>query len=109
MSEFTHSTLAGQEEADVHRQSYNAAFEELGLSWHWDRVAFARLSGTGRDAVRGYIQQEHPHLLRAYEVEFLVEAIESAKARCHEVMTRSRARAPWYPQPQRPAYVAQAH
>jgi hypothetical protein len=36
-----------------------------------------------------YVQREHPHLLRSYDGEFLVSAVESARER-HEAMMRSR-------------------
>jgi hypothetical protein len=78
--------LAAGNDVDAQRQAYNAAFDELGLSWHWDPVTFARLPSESRERVRTYIQSEQPHLLRAYEADFLVEAIEAAKARCHGVM-----------------------
>ena len=81
-----------QQASEAHRQAYNAAFEELGLNWHWDRVTFACLPGAGREGLRRYIEQEHPHLLRAYEADFLVEAVETAKRRCYEVMVNNRAR-----------------
>jgi hypothetical protein len=107
MSAFSHHANLSQPEIDVHRQAYNAAFEELGLSWHWDSVTFAGLAGAGPDRVRAYIQQEHPHLLRAYEADFLVEAIETAKARCHAVMSRGRVQAPWMAQSQGAMHAAQ--
>jgi hypothetical protein len=77
--------------ADQARHAYNAAFEELGLSWHWDSATYARLQADGRDAVRTYLETEQSHLLRAYEADFLVEAIEAARARCHASMTSNRA------------------
>ena len=46
---------------------YALAFEELGLECHWD----------GSEPVRAYIEREHPHLLRVYDADFLVKAIES--------------------------------
>ena len=67
--------------AEAHRHAYNAAFEELGLSWYWDCASYGGLRGQGPDAVRSYIETEHPYLLRAYDAEFLVNAIETAKAR----------------------------
>jgi len=88
------------------RHAYNAAFEELGLSWHWDSVTCAGLPAAGREGLRAYIRKEQSHLLRAYEADFLIEAIETAKARCHAVMTRSRAQAARYALPQRPALAA---
>jgi hypothetical protein len=78
-------------ETEAHRQAYNAAFEELGLSWHWDRVTYACLPAHGPDGLRAYLENEHAHLLRAYEADFLVNAIETAKGRCYEVMVRNRA------------------
>jgi hypothetical protein len=79
------------QEAEAHRQAYNAAFEELGLNWHWDPITFACLESPDRRGLRAYLEKEHAHLLRAYEADFLVDAIETAKRRCHEVMTRNQA------------------
>ncbi|MEO8655023.1 MAG: hypothetical protein ABI409_12935 [Ramlibacter sp.] len=108
MSDFMHHARLSQQDTEMHRQAYNAAFEELGLSWHWDSVTYACLPGAGREGLRAYIEKEQPHLLRAYDADFLVDAIEAAKARCHGVMIRSRTQAPWYPQPQSPALAAQS-
>ena len=76
-------------ETEAHRQAYNAAFEELGLSWHWDPVTYACLPAEGPEGLRAYLETEHSHLLRAYEADFLVNAIETAKRRCFEVMIRN--------------------
>ena len=75
---------------ETHRHAYNVAFDELGLSWHWDSVTYARLQTYGCDCVATYLQTEQSHLLRAYEAEFLVHAIETAKARCYHGMTAGR-------------------
>ena len=83
-----HDIHAGRE-SETHRQAYNAAFEELGLNWHWDPVTYACLPAQGAEGLRAYLEKEHPHLLRAYDAEFLVNAIETAKRRCHEVMVRN--------------------
>jgi len=32
------------ETADLHRAAFNRAFEEQGLSWHWDREIYAQLA-----------------------------------------------------------------
>jgi hypothetical protein len=69
-------------------QAYNGAFEELGLSWYWDRGTWAALP-QGSSRVLEYVRREHPHLLRSYDGEFLVNAVESARAR-HEAMMHSR-------------------
>jgi hypothetical protein len=68
---------------DAQRQAYNAAFDELGLSWQWDPDTYARLPAEGRERLRTYLQTEQQHLLRAYDADFLVEAIEAVKARTH--------------------------
>ncbi len=78
-------TAAGQA-AEAHRHAYNAAFEELGLTWYWDAATYARLQAHGRDGVRVYLETEQSHLLRAYEADFLVGAIETTQARCYASM-----------------------
>ena len=65
----------------AHRHAYNAAFDELGLAWHWDAATYDRLKMQGRNGVRSYLEAEQPHLLRAYDADFLVDAVETAKAR----------------------------
>jgi hypothetical protein len=79
MSNATAADLRGLEAA---RHAYNAAFDELGLPWHWDEPTYERLLGHGKDGVRRYLETERPHLLRAYDADFLVAAVEAAKARC---------------------------
>ena len=93
MSDYTQHTYLSRQDAEMHRQAYNAAFEELGLSWNWDSVTYACLPAAGRDGLRGYIEREQAHLLRAYNADFLVDAIETAKRRCHDVMVNNRVRA----------------
>lgn len=65
---------------DAHRHAYNAAFDALGLPWHWDAATYDRFSKQAQGGVQAYLETEQPHLLRAYEASFLVAAIESAKA-----------------------------
>lgn len=86
-------TAAGQA-AEAHRHAYNAAFEELGLTWYWDAATYARLQAHGRDGVRVYLETEQSHLLRAYEADFLVQAIETTQARCYASMNRHAPQAP---------------
>jgi hypothetical protein len=71
--------------AEAHRNAYNAAFEELSLSWRWDASTYARLQFHGCDLVRAYLETEQTHLLRAYDADFLVNAIEAVKARCFDL------------------------
>ncbi len=65
------------------RDAFNAAFRELGLRWHWGPELFHSLKRAGDDAarVRNYLEQHEPHLLRAYDATFLVDAICAAKSR----------------------------
>jgi hypothetical protein len=74
------TTAANDPAFEAQRQAYNAAFEELDLPWHWDAATYQRLLGHGC-GVRRYLETERPHLLRAYEPDFLVAAVEAAKAR----------------------------
>ncbi len=64
--------------AEAERSAYNAAFYELGLGWHWSADTFESLQSSGDpcERIRHYIEQQHPHLLRAYNAEFLASAIE---------------------------------
>jgi hypothetical protein len=50
---------------------YALAFEELELDWHWD----------GHEPVRAYIEREHSYLLRVYDADFLLNAIEHQRSR----------------------------
>jgi len=70
-------------------QAYNSAFEELGLSWYWDRSTWARLP-EGSQRVLAYVEREHPHLLRSYDGDFLVAAVETARQRCESLMLSRR-------------------
>ena len=78
--------MPGHRGVESHRIAYNAAFEELGLNWHWDAVTYALLPAQGPAGVRHYLEHEHQHLLRAYDADFLVQAIEAAKQRCHRLL-----------------------
>jgi hypothetical protein len=61
------------------RQAYNAAFCELDLQWHWDDETYSQLvrrNERPEEQVRHYLEQHHSHLLRAYDAEFLIRAIQ---------------------------------
>ena len=63
------------------RNAYNTTFSVLELDWHWDRDTYDRLNAErdGRAALRTYVEQHRPHLLRAYGVDCLVDAIEQTR------------------------------
>ena len=75
---------------ESHRHAYNAVFGELGLNWHWDLATYSRLQATGKEPVRNYLENEQAHLLRAYDADFLINLIETAKAKCHAVEMANR-------------------
>ena len=70
---------------ESHRHAYNTVFGELGLSWHWDLATYSRLQATGSEPVRCYLENEQAHLLRAYNADFLINLIETAKAKSDAV------------------------
>jgi hypothetical protein len=86
---FTSTSAAVVNPADIHRNAYNAAFYELGLRWHWDDAIYqAELCKEGeRDCLMNYLKTQQAHLLKAYDADFLIDAIQAAKARCYETMT----------------------
>ena len=63
--------------------AYNLAFSELGLRWHWDADTYdqIRRAAGDRHCVQAYVEEQCPHLLQAYDSRFLVEAVESVRAR----------------------------
>jgi hypothetical protein len=74
------------DDAEIERNAFNAAFHELGLRWHWDSDTYDALASDPceRARVRRYLEAEQPHLLRAYDVEFLTDAILTTKQRCRQ-------------------------
>lgn len=87
-----HSPAVIDAASEAHRHAYNAAFHLLDLSWHWDREAFARILPYGRAGVRSWVEMEQAHLLRAYNIDFLVDAVEITKNRCFEAYETNAAR-----------------
>jgi hypothetical protein len=85
----TFTSEAGDRELDA----YNAAFHELGLRWHWDSATYEALLSLGGDGparVRHYLQSQQPHLLRAYDADFLVGMIEQKAAAARQGGVASR-------------------
>ena len=67
--------------AETECDAYNAAFHALGLHWHWDPETYVALQSlaTPCERIRRYLEMRHPHLLKAYDAEFLSQAIETRK------------------------------
>lgn len=77
-----HNTTTVEQECDaLERDAFNAAFRELGLRWHWDSATFQQLKPIGDDGqrIRTYLEARAPHLLKAYDAEFLAEAVRTVK------------------------------
>ena len=83
---------AADAESEAHRHAYNAAFHLMDLNWHWDPATFAAIHRYGRAGVKSWVETEQPHLLRAYAVDFLVNAVEVTKARCLAAYERQEAK-----------------
>ena len=69
---------------EMERNAYNAAFYELGLRWHWDASTYTQLlnrSAVPGERLRWYLESAQAHLLKAYDADFLVNAIEGKKSR----------------------------
>lgn len=75
-------------DAEVQRNAYNVAFTDLGLSWFWDAATHRSLprGADERDTIRVYIETRQAHLLKAYDAEFLVNAIHATKQRRLEAL-----------------------
>ncbi|MDB5774746.1 MAG: hypothetical protein JWP38_879 [Herbaspirillum sp.] len=73
---------------DIHRNAYNAAFYELGLKWYWDCANYQAVlcPEDERQQLRAYLETQHPHMLKAYDTNFLIDAIQTTKARCYSAM-----------------------
>ncbi len=75
------------------RNAYNAAFYELGLRWCWDEDTWRDLEQIDceKSRITTYLRKHQPHLLTAYDADFLACAIQEAKARWHDTMRASAA------------------
>jgi hypothetical protein len=78
----SHSRFDGhgaEHDQDVQAQlcAYNTAFAELGLRFRWDARTLESLASIAGERARiaAYIEAHHAHLLTAYSVEFLSQAI----------------------------------
>ena len=82
------NTYASDESSETDRNAYNIAFCELGLEWHWDANTYNELRTVAKqkEPVRTYLESQHPHLLRAYDVDFLVNAIDGKRKQFNQMM-----------------------
>lgn len=80
---FSHAT--DHDVASIHRNAYNAAFFELGLRWYWDDEIYPEVldAADERRYLHQYLVTHQSHLLTAYDPDFLVDAIQTTKAKCY--------------------------
>lgn len=73
-------TLANTER-DGHRPAFNAAFAEVGLSWHWDEAFYGSLLGIagGRERIRHYAEQYDRTTSERSDFDTLLERIHEIK------------------------------
>ena len=70
-------TLSADDEAT--RNAYNTAFSEMEIGWHWDADTYRELLADGGQPVRSFVERHRPHLLRAYGIDCLVNAVETTR------------------------------
>lgn len=78
----------GIDASETLRNAYNAAFDELELSWHWGVSQFRELQhhADERSRMHAYLSAQQPHLLKVYDVEFFVDAVHDAKTRYYRAL-----------------------
>ena len=65
--------------------TYNAAFDDLGLEWRLDDADYEHLRTIDgeENRIRAYLQTRHAHLLKIYDLDFLCGLIAEARKRRH--------------------------
>jgi HAD superfamily hydrolase (TIGR01509 family) len=78
-------TLANTER-DGHRPTFNAAFEEIGLDWHWSEKFYGTLLQVtgGKERIRHYAEKYDPPTHARPDFEQLVQRIHELKTRNYQ-------------------------
>lgn len=78
-------TLANTER-DGHRPTFNAAFEEVGLDWHWGEKFYGTLLHVtgGKERIRHYAETYDPKTLARPDFEQLLQRIHELKSRNYQ-------------------------
>lgn len=81
-------SYSSRDSFEIERNAYNTAFCELGLEWYWDADTYAQLRAAAQEKchIRNYLEAHQPHLLRAYDADFLVQAIEAKRLQFSRAM-----------------------
>ena len=63
--------------------TYNAAFDDLGLDWRLDHADYEDLCAIEgeENRIRAYLETHHAHLLKVYDLDFLCGLIAEARRR----------------------------
>ena len=88
----TPDTPGAARQDDVECAAFNAAFDELGFDWRWDPGFYRTLRAVGDERARLaiYLREYQAHLLKAYDLAFLCDAILDVRRRyCTETMSAS--------------------
>lgn len=75
----TVTTTPPSADDEATRNAYNTAFSQLEIGWHWDAATYRELLADGGQPVRSFVERHRPHLLRAYGIDCLVNAVESTR------------------------------
>ncbi|MEN8761086.1 MAG: HAD family hydrolase [Thiogranum sp.] len=72
-------TLAETEE--IHRQSFNRAFKQAGLDWHWSQDLYAELLAVtgGKERIRHYLSRYLPDFDVAMRLDEYIAGLHAAK------------------------------
>jgi HAD superfamily hydrolase (TIGR01509 family) len=78
-------TLANTER-DGHRPAFNAAFAEVGLSWHWDEAFYGTLLDVtgGMERIRHYAEHSDPATCARPDFEDLLRRVHDIKTRNYQ-------------------------
>jgi hypothetical protein len=80
------TTLSADDEAT--RNAYNTTFSQMEIGWHWDAVTYRELLADGGQPVRSFVERHRPHLLRAYPIDCLVNAVETTRRDLSAALSR---------------------
>ena len=73
----------GIQETHVEVDTFNAAFDDLGLEWRLNDADYEHLGAIEgeENRIRAYLETHHAHLLKVYDLDFLCGLIAEARKR----------------------------
>ena len=77
-------TIAESEE--VHRQAFNDAFKEFGLTWYWDEAIYRELLliGGGKERITHYLKRAWPEMLKQKNITGYIESVHKIKGEIYQ-------------------------